>query len=313
MGRTFVSFMSVVSLLTLVSIGAPAGAFAQTPDGVGIRAQGMGGAFTAVADDATATWWNPAGLATGAYFNMIVEYGRLTEAPDDLDDHRAVSIAFPALGLSYYRMSVSEIAGQSSTGASTGSRQDPGSLGVRASSISQFGATLGQSLGHHLVLASTLKLLRSVGDTEGGLDIGAMAVFGTLRVGAIVRNVREASFGEGDGEISLRRQVRAGASVSAAGRGLVNVATLSFDADLLRVVTMSGEERRIAGGGEVWTARRVLGLRGGVSASTVGDSRVAGSGGVSVALRQGVFVDAQLTGGSDAARRGWGTAFRVTF
>ncbi len=31
--------------------------------GIGARAMGMGGAFTAVADDATAVCWNPAGLA----------------------------------------------------------------------------------------------------------------------------------------------------------------------------------------------------------------------------------------------------------
>lgn len=33
------------------------------PTGSGARAIGMGGAFTAIADDATAAWWNPAGLA----------------------------------------------------------------------------------------------------------------------------------------------------------------------------------------------------------------------------------------------------------
>ena len=42
---------------------------AQIYETVGIRAQGMAGAFVAVADDSTATWWNPAGLATGAYFS----------------------------------------------------------------------------------------------------------------------------------------------------------------------------------------------------------------------------------------------------
>ena len=41
----------------------------------------MGGAFTAVADDATATWWNPAGLAGGAYFNGLIEAGNHRE-PD---------------------------------------------------------------------------------------------------------------------------------------------------------------------------------------------------------------------------------------
>ncbi len=40
------------------------------------RAQGMGGAFVGVADDATASWWNPAGLATGAYFNVVIEKGQ---------------------------------------------------------------------------------------------------------------------------------------------------------------------------------------------------------------------------------------------
>ena len=52
---------------------------AQIYEIVGTRAQGMGGAFVAVADDATATWWNPAGLATGAYFSSVVELGRTTE------------------------------------------------------------------------------------------------------------------------------------------------------------------------------------------------------------------------------------------
>jgi hypothetical protein len=42
--------------------GAASIASAQSFEAVGPRARGLGGAFTAVADDATATWWNPAGL-----------------------------------------------------------------------------------------------------------------------------------------------------------------------------------------------------------------------------------------------------------
>ena len=41
---------------------------------VGTRAQGMAGAFVAVADDATATWWNPAGIATGALLGVSMEH-----------------------------------------------------------------------------------------------------------------------------------------------------------------------------------------------------------------------------------------------
>src|SRR6185295_127399 len=114
MRRAFISFVFVASF-ALAS--APLVAHAQANDTVGTRAQGMAGAFTAVADDATATWWNPAGLASGAYFNAIVEGGTHHEPGSDRNatgapvpawsaDNRAVSLAFPALGLSYYRLQV---------------------------------------------------------------------------------------------------------------------------------------------------------------------------------------------------------------
>jgi len=67
------TFVCVVSLL------AAAPASAQIYESVGIRAQGMAGAFVAVADDADATWWNPAGLAGGAYFSGVTEYGTLQD------------------------------------------------------------------------------------------------------------------------------------------------------------------------------------------------------------------------------------------
>ena len=162
----------------------PIPAAAQLYESVGTRAQGMSGAFVAVADDATAAWWNPAGIATGSVLNMIFEKGQVTE-PDDPGDLEVASrtktsgwaLAFPALGASYYRARVSEALADSPTGAPSPTRQDAGdSSRVRSLKTTQFGATIGQSLGAHLVVASTIKVMRGgvgvapVDPTQKSLD-----------------------------------------------------------------------------------------------------------------------------------------------
>ena len=128
------------ALLTLVSLVSFAltgtSAYAQAPESIGIRAQGMGGAFTAVADDATAVWWNPAGLAGGSYFSTVLEYGHPKDPPDTNANVKGVSIAFPALGLGYYRLPISQMRPPTSTGQATANRQDQGTL-------SELGVTVG--------------------------------------------------------------------------------------------------------------------------------------------------------------------------
>ena len=69
--------------LTLLLGLIPSVASAQTFESIGVRAQGLGGAYVAVADDATSSWWNPAGQVTGAYFSAVVEKGRTTEPVTD--------------------------------------------------------------------------------------------------------------------------------------------------------------------------------------------------------------------------------------
>jgi hypothetical protein len=311
---SFASFVSLVSCVTaaFVLCDAPS-AFAQLSDSIGVRAKGMGGAFTAVADDATATWWNPAGLATGAYLNMTVEYGETNEPPFPGNaPHRGFALTFPALGLSYYRMTVSEIALPASTASSSAGRQDPGTPSVRTLEVSQFGATVGQSIGRYFVVATTVKALNGNDDTDPGLDVGAMVHFGSLRAGVIVRNVREPVLGEGEAAVTLKRQARAGAALTAAASSPLAL-TLAFDADVLDIPTAVGDERRVAGGVEVWTRGRVIGGRGGISVSTIGDHREAYSGGVSVAVKRGIYGEAQVTGGSDSLRQGWSAGFRMTF
>jgi len=54
----------------LLCLLGPTLASAQIIETVGERALGMGGAFVAVADDSSGTWWNPAALATGPFVDL---------------------------------------------------------------------------------------------------------------------------------------------------------------------------------------------------------------------------------------------------
>src|SRR5204863_3684316 len=95
---------------------------AQSYEDIGTRAQGMAGAFVAVADDASATWWNPAGLATAR--NAVDFSAEISEG-----GRGGVALAFPSLGLSYYRNKISKIQPSGSTASVGSSRQDNGAVG----------------------------------------------------------------------------------------------------------------------------------------------------------------------------------------
>jgi len=276
---------------------------AQPADLIGIRAQGMAGAFTAVADDSTATWWNPAGMAGGPFLSSALEYGR-PKVPDGAKIE-GFSMTFPSLGVSYYRLPISQMRLPATTEQVAAGRQDQGT-------ISQFGATIAESIGNHVVIGSTLKLLHGV-DTHADLDLGAMVTVERLRFGVTLRNATQPTFDSGVNAWTLERQARAGVALTTGTRGAIGSVTVAVDADLTKAATVLGEERRVAGGAEIWTTTKRLGVRGGVNVSTIGERSAAGSAGLSVALRSKTYVDLQTTGGSDKARKGWGIALRVTF
>jgi hypothetical protein len=299
------------ALLVAALALAPTPAGAQIFETIGIRAQGMGGAFVAVSDDATTTWWNPAGLPGGGFFNTVLEFDRIEDQAGNRA--RGLAITVPSLGLSYYRLSLNAIRPSVPTDPDEASRQDEGALG-------QFGITVGQSVGDRLVIASTLKIVHALDETHGDLDIGVMGMLGPVRVGLAAKNLRTPEFAEGAAEaFELVRQVRAGASFStaslspAAGSGARLELVAAVDGDLTTTPTPFGESRHLAAGAEGWLLSRAVGIRAGVGINTIGDSRRSGSVGVSVALRTGTYLDAQLTRGADQARNGWGFDLRVTF
>jgi len=63
MKRVTVVTLALIMVLSAVALAEGIGAFSAFKSGIGARALAMGGAFVAVADDATAMLWNPAGLA----------------------------------------------------------------------------------------------------------------------------------------------------------------------------------------------------------------------------------------------------------
>ena len=63
MRRILTMTLALLLVVSAVTLADGIGAFSAFKNGIGARALAMGGAFVAVADDATATLWNPAGLA----------------------------------------------------------------------------------------------------------------------------------------------------------------------------------------------------------------------------------------------------------
>jgi len=90
-----------------------AGEFLKVP--IGARAVGMGGAFTAVADDATAIWWNPAGMIYLPYREVLPQH---QEKFGKLVNHDFLGFVLPlpgpsgkqsALGVGLIRLAVDDI------------------------------------------------------------------------------------------------------------------------------------------------------------------------------------------------------------
>ena len=315
--------------LSLLGLALPSLAAAQHPETLGTRAQGMGGAFVGVADDASAVYWNPAGLARGAYFSLVLDGGTGEALPETIGNAASrsgwlLALSTPALGLTYYRLATKSL----NTGG-------PASDGVLIDSLvtQHVGATLVQSVTDFLAVGSTVKVIRGVAGSAGvavadredllddtelvgrssnrvDLDIGVMAAGDFGRIGVVVRNVTEPSFETPSGrELGLNRQVRAGASVL-----LLQSWKLAADYDFLKDPGPFGDVREFALGTEAQVSRR-LAARAGFRINTAGElgRTPSASVGASFAIFGSVLIDGQITGGSDKSFKGWGLAGRFVY
>src|SRR3954466_13515578 len=146
----------LLGLAIAASWGVPPAA-AQTFDTVGTRAAGMGGAFVAVADDASAAYWNPAGFASGAYFSLVLDRSEAKldppgSAPAGSRSGLLLALGAPAVGLSYYRLR--------STAVRASPLSFPATVEADTLITHHVGATVVQSLAPGLAAGATLKLVR---------------------------------------------------------------------------------------------------------------------------------------------------------
>lgn len=310
----------VLGSILLASISE---ADAQTFEAVGTRALGMGGAFVAVADDSSAVYWNPAGLAAGPFFELRFEHLSADKSSEP-QGAQFFALSVPVMALSYYRLRNVGADPQSvqlaTTAQSVRDREIQGPVRPDFGSLTthHFGLTLVQSISDRFVAATTV---RGILGTLGGsfdVDAGAMALFGPARAGVVVRNVRAASFETAQGSgftahtMGFKRQVRVGVALIPDQGRRANPTAVALDVDLTTQIGLRSERRNVAVGVEQWLMNRRVGVRGGVRASTLGDARPIVAGGASVLVRASVFVDGHVSQGN-SEQRSWSVAARVSF
>ena len=296
---------------TFLSVALPTFVHAQAFGGIGARAEGMAGAFVAVADDASAVYWNPAGIATGAIFDLQASAGSQSTV--------FVGAALPMLGASFYRTS-QMTALPTVSGVPDRQNEGSGEVQIRTLTTTNVGVTVVQTVVPGLVIGTTARVVRGrIGEFESrstlDLDAGALLSAWGLRFGLTARNLREPEFEAVDGVIALKRQFRVGAALAprALPTGVHGPFTVAIDVDLTTTPELRGNRRMAAVGGEYWFADGLVGARGGARWSTLGDSRRAVSGGFTVRLPRSLHVDGQVTKDNELDGNEWTVGGRVTF
>lgn len=158
--------------------------------GSGARSLGLGGAFTAVADDATSTIWNPAGLPAVDDLTITLSSARLS-----LDRRHSFiglikSIGNGGLGVSVINAGVDDITSYNSSGDRTGSFNQ---------NSNAFALSYGHDLGAISLGASARMYMDSFGDHSSasgfaGADIGLLGhnKASTFSYGIAARNLGSA-------------------------------------------------------------------------------------------------------------------------
>ena len=320
---------------------------AQEWESLGTRALGLAGAFVAVADDATAAYWNPAGLSTGSVFSLLFDHAvteTLTDrsrvaSPGTARAGTIIGMSTNTTALSYYRLVIDQVEDYQlgrGTGSETSKERDSRQRTLRSLVTHNLALTRATFFGSGFSVGSTVRYVRSsVGVNVLGtniptaralhqtigqgthsqnhydLDVGLKTGGPKFQLGLVARNLRNPRLGvPGESAFRLGRQVRTGLAVRPAGGLLVTA-----DVDLSPLSAFGGDLRNMAVGAEkrfgTWLAVRG-GARINVDDVWTNPATVVAFG-FSMALTTGIFVDGQWTRGRAGTENGWSAAGRFSY
>jgi hypothetical protein len=206
MKRLLLSTVAVLLLAASFVCGGDAGRESPFSLGAGARSLGMGGGLVALTDDATALYYNPAGLSAIGNQELFFSHSALFE-------HSAFDVAswvYPidnghGLGLSYMRLGTGDIV----------RRHDYAERGEFTYSQSQLMMAYGRRITRPLSGGITLKIVNQALDDQSdftvGLDVGAMIHMSRyLGLGIVARDVLPAKLVLDSTEESTPPSVTAG-------------------------------------------------------------------------------------------------------
>ena len=175
--------------------------------GAGARAIGMGGAYTAVADDASAIYWNAAGLGNIKNIQAVLTYDKWFVDTMFSQGMFAAPMSVGAFGADIFYMSMGSIPGRNIYGAET-HIINPYSIGGSAG----YGISFGDiSAGAALKIISQSTGTRSNAAFAG--DAGVLYKTGIFSAGTSLQNI-----GGTDG-YSLPMDIKAGAAIKPINEG----------------------------------------------------------------------------------------------
>jgi hypothetical protein len=202
--------------------GGQPGAFLNL--GVGVRALTLGKAYTALADDAEATYWNPAGLAQIERFDFSFMYAEPFKSEFSGIDYQFIALggktSIGSIGVSFLYHSVDSLLLTDSTGIR-------GTFGDKEYML---GISYAGKIADNISLGGTLKIInqdiQAYDDTGYGLDVGILGRFDKFRLGAVIMNAVEPELKLRQTDEQIPTRIRVGAATD-----LYDWVTLSADID----------------------------------------------------------------------------------